>query len=450
MSVNYELEKYINKIGKWWLKDKPEEIFCAQLVYKNGKYILESDTLNINLYKAVLKHDNNKFSNFCIYGNIKGVLFSLISCFTSATKTNMNPFAPMTDFEMESCYYGAEILPSEIVFGDFYANNNTEIVSAIVDFNKIDEFIRIPTYETHETGLKYTITRNITLQLDSFSINFFAMLLNQTSRNSQTYTSNIHTEFLFQNKSAINIVRTQIAKFRMLLSLLKLNYINISSVEISNDFTDKITIANKAFYHMNHSVDEILEDWDNPFFCLEYDTIADIFNDIVKKWYVMFEEAEPVFELFYQILIKKSFDINKFLNLTQAVEVYSNKYRINEVKSLIAEFPNSDGSKKVRLFHKIYDLFFMVKDCFGLDDKQIEKISHLISNTRNYFTHYGSNSKKKALVNFRDRLPISDLMTYLLTILIYLELGIPANIIKDNFFNSNYEWTLQHIKESYK
>lgn len=449
MINSYELDKYTNKIGKWWLENKPEEIFYAQIEYKNGNYILKSDVINIDMYRTICKHEKNgDLFSFCVYGKIGGVLFSMINCHApikQARMTNQND-------TVNGWECGIEIVPSEIVFGGFYANDDIEIVSASVDFENIDEFLNIDTYDMDiEKGLSFVVPKDITVQLIDFSIIFSAQLITNSSRNSEEFINQIETRFLFPNKINIKNSIEKIAKFRMLLSLLKLNYIGINSIEIVyehfEDFTQTFAFENRAFYHMNYSVDKIEEDRPMPFFRLNYDNIADVFESAICKWYDFTDEAEPIVELFYQILIKQSFDINKFLNLAQALEVYSNAYRNAEARLVLDKFPNGDGTQNVRLFHKIYDLLLIVETCFNFDENEIKTISHWIANTRNYYTHYGTNSKKKALSSYDMRSPVSRLMTYLLTILIYLHIGIPIDVIRNKFYHTFYKSTLKQVKD---
>ena len=346
-----------------------------------------------------------------------------------------------------------EIIPAEIIYGSFHVDDTSFITSAIVDFEELENFIYMKSYDVEVDGLNINLPENIEHQFDNFTIRFFAMLKHNHKRYSTEYTSNVYIEFLYKKKTSINEMRSNISIFNMLLSILKLNYIHIEIIELytcNTEDYEAVSENGSVLFHMNYSVDKVEEVYPTPFFRLKYEAISSIFNDIVNKWFLMYEKAAPIIELFYQILIKKSFDINKFLNLAQALEVFSNKYRSDKANALLDKFPNEKKEQTgTRLFHKVYDLFTHVNLCFGLTEFQIEDISHWIADTRNYYTHYGTTSKKKALTNPEDRYPINDLMMYLLTMVIYVELGIPIELIKSDFYHPFYESTLERVDKVY-
>ena len=45
MSVNVNLNDFSNKIGTWWLEDKPEEVFYARIIYDGKNYVLISEVV---------------------------------------------------------------------------------------------------------------------------------------------------------------------------------------------------------------------------------------------------------------------------------------------------------------------------------------------------------------------------------------------------------------------
>ena len=380
--MDMNLEEFVTKIGAWWVEDKPELIFYARLMLKETNYALVSEVVPVDIARGIFKREHNDGvpDSFNLNGRVEGTLFSMINCYAPNMKsTHFN------SDEIINSECSLEIVPAEIVFGGFYANDCTKVESVSVTFDDIEDFFSMRAYEVHQTGLCFASSEPVVTSFNNLSIRFSSSLSHSVFKSSTTYRSKIRTDFVFQESVSISKAREHISTLGMLFSMLKLNHIDISGMELflfdSNNFDELFQSENRAFYHMNYTVGKIDEIWATPFFRVQYDAIADIYEEMVRKWFVLFSNDTPIIELFYQILIKKSFDVNKFLNLTQALEVFSNKYRKKESKALVSIFPNDNKKLEARLFHKIYDLLLLVNACFSFNDEEIEVISHWIADT---------------------------------------------------------------------
>jgi len=443
-----ELEKYIGKVGIWWIDDRPEEIFYATIVFINGNYVLTSEVIPVDIANTLFKrnHDDSILDCFTIHGKVEGTLFSMINSQASAMESRL-----IDTSQIEKGWEcSIKIIPAEVVFGGFHANDDTVITSAVVNFENIDDFIHIKAFETGLDGIKHVSPESVLLHLDMFSIRLYSTLSCQSSKKSTTYINEVKTEFVFDASTSICNARNHISVFCMLLSLLKLNYISTPSIELfirnTDNYQEVQVSQNLGYYHMNYFQEKIEEVRPMPFFLIQYEAIADIFENVVKRWYIVFEQDKPIIELFYQVLVKKSVDINKFLNLSQALEVYSNKYRKKQAKALVTKFPNNEVTNtSARLFHKIYDLLEYTNYCFYFSKNQINTVSRWITDTRNYYTHYGRLTDR-ALVKPEERSIINSFMVYLLVILVLNKLGIPKRTIKNNFYHTFYKSTLERIR----
>ena len=448
-----EIDKYVGAIGKWWIRNDCESVFTAQIIIREGNYIL----LGQHVSKIVMKKIQNYFeksrpninepSDIYIYGKVGSQKVSLVGCLMGK---NASSFCSILG-DMEYC---VEIIPCELLIGDFYVDNQTVISKASVLYKKMDEFINMRAYKS-DVGpslLKRTDVEPVSVNNVNFTMNITPALMRHSSHNKEIFENMIFTNIRFNSALSIDRMRSVIIKLKLLFSLLKLNLIDIDGVDLhvepscSSESECRLNLS----YHMNYMERDIDELWHVPVFALKYVDISDFFERVVSSWFDLFEKAEPVIELFYQCLIRKSHDINRFLNISQALEVYSNKYRSNDVKEVYCKFPNDNpNDSSPKLFHKIYDIFSMFKDCFGYDENQRITISHWITDTRNYYTHYGTKAKRKALANFNERSPVTDLMFYLLTFAVYCKLGIPIDVIKCKFYHPLFKGTLDRVSAIY-
>lgn len=73
------------------------------------------------------------------------------------------------------------------------------------------------------------------------------------------------------------------------------------------------------------------------------------FQNVWELWLNLYESANPIPRLFYEIICNRSTGINSYLNLSQAIEVYSNTYRNIEANAIA----KSDKITRVKGKHKL-------------------------------------------------------------------------------------------------
>ena len=461
MALSTYLHKYVNIIGKFWLDDDKDTPFFAQLVYREPDYHLTVNMVSIHLYRKILATQKPEASNLNFCGEIEGMCFSLINSTvakSSSKNTDSNDIV-----NGWRCFI--EIIPGEIAFGGFYATDETVISSAIVEFDKINEFIHLVPYNFDpQKGLIFTASPCIECVIKDFRLIFDVELSHSCSFERQEFKNHVSTMFSFGSTIQICTAREQIAITQMFFSLLKLSFIGANSIDLFKEQyhnpCQQFSPTNLVKYHMNSASNSVKEAWPVPAFCLTFESIENKFVTILNNWFEFWSSADPVVELFYQILIERSFDINQFLNLSQALEVYSNRFRRDKVKELLNERSRDKGKpceytgqqcpEKDNLpattWHKMFDLLNFTNICFQFDEKDIEIIASWITDTRNYYTHYGNSNKKKALTAIKDRGTVNRFMKYLLTILIYEKLGIEMDLIAKKFYHPFYQSTLQQVK----
>ena len=434
-----KLDKLVHVNGTWWLAGNQTTMFYGHIFRSGEDYHFICHTMTRDIYNDLQQAMPVEAFNgdACLNGLVRGQFVSLIGCRIGTTSYNSD------GNKSENLVFEIEIVPNEIVYGEYPADTATLVTKASVDYLQMDEFINLSAIDGGIDGTKLVPDKAETINNAEFSLLLYPVGTFSFSRNMHKYESMVKTDFLFHTPILLEDARSHIAKFRLLLSIFKLNIITVANIEMSIDLNGE---GGCCIYHMNSVNDRIDEIWPVPFFSINYEDISDVFGDIVDNWLIMFADAEPIMELFYQTLTRKSYDVNKFLNLAQAIEVYSNKYRKCSVKEVYNRFPNDNPcDTSVKMFHKMYDLMELFAPCTGLCAEKNEILSKMITDTRNYFTHYGSNSKKKALTGFGERNAVANLMFYVLAFAIYYKLGISIEVIKKGFRHSLYDNTLKRV-----
>ena len=153
-------------------------------------------------------------------------------------------------------------------------------------------------------------------------------------------------------------------------------------------------------------------------FC--YGHIQDKFLEIIKNWFKQYDKLETSFNLLIEHFYNdKRFSENTFLNLAQAAESFHAHTKRNQIKMPKEEY---DTMKKDILSVVDKKYHFWLKEQFNFGNhlnlhKRLEEIVEFCScdvlnkiiddkdtfikqvkNSRNYYTHYSTSLKKKALI----------------------------------------------------
>ncbi|MFW5983443.1 MAG: HEPN domain-containing protein [bacterium] len=198
-----------------------------------------------------------------------------------------------------------------------------------------------------------------------------------------------------------------------------------------------------------------------------YQTIKEEFPSLIKSWYKKYNILAPAFNLLFEQFYKANqFNINTFLNLAQAAETFH--ARLNNSKKM----PKEDYKKmkeeilavtpsvyhewlheqfnfgnNLKLHDRLMDLLNkysnkIIDKIIGDKEKFIKEIKH----SRNYYTHYSQDLKKKAIKG-KDLFYLTEKLKALLVCAFLMEIGftkIKLEELLDNvkwrFFNHLVDW----------
>jgi hypothetical protein len=118
------------------------------------------------------------------------------------------------------------------------------------------------------------------------------------------------------------------------------------------------------------------------------------------------------------------------LNLTQAIEVFSNQYRKEEANKVAKKNRKDEGNRKDKVYlkDKIEDILAYLQLCVDIKPGYIQSLAEKIADMRNFFTHYNKNKTKPS---YKEISYASHFLRFVLLALIYKQLGIGEKYIKE-------------------
>ncbi|MDN4165864.1 hypothetical protein QWY31_10135 [Cytophagales bacterium LB-30] len=150
----------------------------------------------------------------------------------------------------------------------------------------------------------------------------------------------------------------------------------------------------------------------------EYRSIKDDFERFIQNWFSKYELLEPAFDLLIEQFHRRNqFNVNTFLNLAQAAETFhartNNHTKIprDEYKKMKKEVLESTPSKyhpwlkeqfnfgnNLNLHRRLSEILGRYSnDILDVIISDKEEFVKRVKHSRNYYTHYSKDGKKKAL-----------------------------------------------------
>lgn len=356
-------------------------------------------------------------------------------------------------------YVNVTILPHEIIIGEKKKEKNF-ITSLSVSFPELNYFFNSRINHVFDDG--YILKED---QLDFkpiiYSKDKLLSISSGTKISSSTINFNLEsvyiTNLIFDTEESLEFSLRQISIFRLLIILISDSFIPLPSelIVYTKDHKQEDNHSNITIWlNDNRHRYPIRE---NKPFLIIYEDIKDSFDQIWLSWFSFYEQPlnSPMIELIYQIISNQSIGLNRFLNICQALEVYSNQYRNQECKELFRDYQSKGltEAKRVTLQVRIADLLILHNDIFPYNEDEVFELSSDIADLRNYYTHY--NPKKQRILEYkysdiRDIYSRFDYSLYaLLLATIYKEINIPTFIIKDSLenFETRFGKTLNELFE---
>ena len=170
-----------------------------------------------------------------------------------------------------------------------------------------------------------------------------------------------------------------------------------------------------------------------------------ISNNSFSLYIDKYEKMEPIVELFIETIYNRTMSpVRRFFNIVQALETYHSRFVTNDMEMfrdridniILSQVPEenkepyrklllAEPKKFITLRSRIADLmvanFEIIFDTGEINRMDFPKV---IALTRNYYTHYDEQIKKKGKVLENNELPIyTDILLHILEFYILKELG---------------------------
>ncbi len=410
-----DLKSVLNYIGEFqW--SIGEEKFSVQgiLVYKDKEVCLRC-----SLEVSDLQKMSDVFGSFRVWGNVMGTAVTLLNCRVGDTVANFEAGA-------------LEIIPEKIIVGKSYPQKHLVKKISMLSIPLTYFFAQSPLepiFDDEKQNILKMRPHSETKVTDKYGeLRIYQTYRYQGSCDKISYDCMVNVEYLFQTPVDVQTAISRLASVRNLFAYFANHYIPLEKIECweETDADKQLPLSTDFSLYFNWAEDVEIR---RPYFLLTEREIGDDFQKIWRKWLDFYEDARPVSELFYEIICDRSQNTNKFLNLSQALEVYSLRYREQEAKKVAKQYaqPNENGdipsNTKIYLSHRLEDIIKPISSLLGLDKDQVHQVAYNLAEMRNYFTHY---NVKKNRPTYSQLYRGSIVLEFTLLVTIYMYLGIPA------------------------
>lgn len=256
-------------------------------------------------------------------------------------------------------------------------------------------------------------------------------------------------EYQFRESVGIMDALGRIASVRNLFSFFANGYLPLENIEFADAHSEKIEsqpLCNIVLY-LNYQ--ENIPSRDEPFL-ISTEDFEDDFSHIWQSWLEMYEGADSIPTLFYEIICNRSTGVNCFLNLSQAIEVYSSQYREKEATELARKYENTKPGKKPKIYlkHRFEDVFSYFNDCLEISEDEIPALAKNLANMRNYYTHY--NGKNYTEPSDQEMFSATHVLRFVLLTIVYRQLGFNTEVIIDARKRVEFQLYREDIKKILK
>ncbi len=240
--------------------------------------------------------------------------------------------------------------------------------------------------------------------------------------------------YAFSKPTRIRDAIAKIACARNLLSFFADYYLPLENLLFSDEQTDDA--KNFSGYcdcqlYLNHKED--IEVSEEPFLIMT-NKFSENFSEVWTNWLKFYADSIYIPTLFYEIICNRSTRINRFLNLTQAIELYSVHYR-DELAKGIAQ-ADGYGKKQLPLKYRIEDVLAQINGTLEISEERRRLLARAISNDRNFFTHY--NEQRYSEPSFEETSAANRFLRYVLLSIVYKVVGIRDDYIRECKNRLNY------------
>lgn len=419
--MNKKIDELLNQIGDFQCAIDGEEVHTVGVLRMEESNIFFHTQMELEHYRKL----DTLYAELQFWGNING---------TEVTLMNVH-------FRNASSKYGNSTVsvafdPYEIIIGRCYKDEPVagKITASITALNGM--FSCRPLDFIHDFSkekpylLKYSYPNKIETCDQYGHLSIYQTFSQGWSRDEIKYGIIPIIEYQFTSPIDIMDAVARIAAVRNLFSFFANGYLPLENVKFADEQSEasETTVLCDISMYLNHPEETPVRN--DPFFIRTSDFEED-FPLIWQKWLEMYEGSVPIPTLFYEIICNRSTRVNRFLNLAQAIEVYSGQYRESEVADFVRKHEKTPENKTplLHLKDRLEDVLTYFNDCLEMDESSIPKIAQGVANMRNFYTHY--NIGRYVEPTYQEMFSATHILRFMLLAIVYKTLGLSTKTIVD-------------------
>ncbi len=404
------IEDLLNKISDFkCVVDGKEVVFSGILQRENGDIIL-----NARFPLAEYRKIGND-SDIVVLGEVAGGKATLLGCYIKSAS-----------WVMEKNDISIYAIPSEIIVGAcFFSTPMAKRISVSTsDLNymfsgssPLKPNVCIST--DNSSVLNFTFPEPIAASDKYGKIQIYQTFGTQWTADFYKYDIISIIDYSFEVPLPVMEAVAKVAAARNLFSFFGNGYISLGDITFEIDGDENVY---GLWLNNRENVPAVHEP-----FLIGTSAFGDQFQKVWDAWLGLYESANPIPRLFYEIICNRSTNVNGFLNLSQAIEVYSNVFRYDKAKKLTESKGKIKNKNEIPLKFIYQDILSEYSGILGLNEEKIPDYAKGLSNMRNYFTHY--NSKKYVEPTYDELLAATHILRFVVLTIVYIAVGIPLECV---------------------
>lgn len=404
------IEDLLNKISDFkCMVDGREIVFSGILQKENGDIIL-----NARFPLAEYRKIGND-SDIVVLGEVAGGKATLLGCYIKSAS-----------WVMEKNDISIYAIPSEIIVGAcFFSTPMAKRISVSTsDLNymfsgasPLKPNVCIST--DNSSVLNFTFPKPITASDKYGKLHIYQTFGTQWAADFYKYNFISIIDYSFTDPLPVMKAVAQVSAVRNLFSFFGNGYISLGDITFEIDGDENV-----YGLWLNHR--ENIPAVHEPFL-VGTSAFENQFQNVWDAWLILYESANPIPRLFYEIICNRSTNVNGILNLSQAIEVYSNVFRYDKAKKLTESKGKIKNKNEIPLKFIYQDILSEYSGILGLNEKKIPDYAKGLSNMRNYFTHY--NSQKYVEPTYDELIAATHILRFIVLTIVYTAVGIPLECV---------------------
>lgn len=421
-----EINQVLNRLGDYSCIICGEELSLIGVLRREKHDIVFQSRMLAEQFRRI-KQTNIELQ---FWGTVNGKSVTLISAVVHPSENQW----------MVSNMIDVEFVPDKIIIGRAYKNEPSikSISSSIIALNYMFPQGQGPIEAAHEllNGELYLLKCSTPHGIETTD-QYGHLQIYQTFRQ-QSWNNNTeirHTiipkiEYQFSESLGLTEAVKRIVIARNLFSFFANGYLPLENIMFADERSDNIASFALCDIVLYLNYQEDISARNTPFLITSVN-FENEFAQIWQNWLTIYEGAEPIPTLFYEIICSRSTGVNCFLNLSQAIEVYSIQYREADAKILARKEENTPPNKepKISLKHRLADILSNFNECLKIPKNMINTLAKNLADMRNYYTHY--NTRKYTAPSYREISSATRLLRFILLAIIYRQLGLNTQVVAD-------------------